>query len=236
MKKIKVYEVTIKVFLKKDIELINLQNKLSNYMNMFLTKNEKYTDLHKSKEYKPYSFDNLYPLEKDKLYKKDNIYQFRFRTINSDLAMYVYDNIDDFTNEDIKGLTTDISIIKNNKIKTIFTLTPVIIKNDEGYWENIMDFDDFEKRIKDNLYKKYKYFINEDLEEQGFYSLIKIKSGPIKINYKDVSLLGDKLELEIKEDKLSQDLVYLALGVGIGENNASGFGFVGYQYFYPSKN
>ena len=48
---------------------------------------------------------------------------------------------------------------------------------------------------------------------------------PIKIPYKNINLLGNKFEIEVKEDPISQNLAYLALSIGLLEKNALGFGF-----------
>lgn len=38
------------------------------------------------------------------------------------------------------------------------------------------------------------------------------------------------MSLDILEDEASQYMAYLALGVGMGEMNARGFGFMGYRW------
>lgn len=50
---------------------------------------------------------------------------------------------------------------------------------------------------------------------------------PIGSPYKGKTLLGDKISLDILEDDISQ---YMALGVGMGEMNARGFGFMVYKW------
>ena len=52
----------------------------------------------------------------------------------------------------------------------------------------------------------------------------------IAFKFKNIKLLGDKLELEINMDKRSQELAYFALGVTFSENSAYGAGFLGYKY------
>lgn len=53
---------------------------------------------------------------------------------------------------------------------------------------------------------------------------------PIGTQYKGKTLLGDKISLDILEDDISQYIVYMALGTGMGEMNARGFGFMGYRW------
>lgn len=38
-------------------------------------------------------------------------------------------------------------------------------------------------------------------------------------------MLGNKFEIMVKEDPISQNLAYLMLSVGSGEKNSLGFGF-----------
>ena len=52
----------------------------------------------------------------------------------------------------------------------------------------------------------------------------------MRVPYKNVVLLGDKLSLTISKDERAQELAYMALGTGIGENNARGCGFLSYRY------
>ena len=53
---------------------------------------------------------------------------------------------------------------------------------------------------------------------------------PIGCDYKNVSLLGDKVDLVFANNEISQDLAKIAIGTGIGEINARGYGFVNYRY------
>ena len=43
-------------------------------------------------------------------------------------------------------------------------------------------------------------------------------------------LLGDKISLNISDDKLAQDLAYMALGTGLLEVNSRGAGFTNYRW------
>ncbi len=95
-----------------------------------------------------------------------------------------------------------------------------------------MSLSEFEERIKINLIKKYNKFTGEKIEENfDFYTSIEFKNKkPISVNYKNIKLLGDKLQLNIADDKLSQKIAYMALGTGLGENNSRGLGFVNFRY------
>ena len=46
----------------------------------------------------------------------------------------------------------------------------------------------------------------------------------------DIALLGDKVNLTAACNDMAQELLYMALGTGVGENNARGCGFLGYRF------
>ena len=95
-----------------------------------------------------------------------------------------------------------------------------------------MTLEEFEKRLKENLIKKYKFFTGKDIDESlPLYDLIEFKNKvPVKMPYKNINLLGDKIVLEVAQNHQAQELAYLALGVGLLENNSRGFGFVNFKY------
>ena len=47
---------------------------------------------------------------------------------------------------------------------------------------------------------------------------------------KNIKLLGDKVRLAVLDDEKSQEMAYLSLGVGLGEMNSRGAGFVNYRW------
>lgn len=228
-----VYEITLKLFLTRNINKSDTAKEISKYIDVGMSKNEKFLELHKSKSYKPYTFNLLYPINfEDGIYKKDNIYSVQIRTIDFELAKFFNEKLVNMYTDSIKGLTSEIKIIPKKQIEKLYSITPVIIKNDKGYWRNHLSIDQFEKRLIDNIIKKYNYiFENKINEDFQFYTNIKFKNKkPIAVNYKDIKLIGDKIELIIDNNPLAQELAYLSLGVGILESNSRGFGFVGYRW------
>ena len=123
-------------------------------------------------------------------------------------------------------------IISKKHIQELYSITPIVVKTDEGYWRGIMTDPEFEKIIKINLIKKYKQFTGKNIREDILlYDVMKFNNRiPIKIPYKNINLLGDKLSFRISKEPKAQELAYFALGVGIGENNSRGHGFVNYKY------
>jgi len=134
-------------------------------------------------------------------------------------------------------------------IEKLYTITPILMKTDEGYWQYSMTFEDFEKRLKINCLKKYLYFTqkSDDLEidkellkrlgenksdDIDLFTNIKfINKKPITIIYKGRKLVGDKVELQIANNERAQDIAYMLLGTGLLENCTRGCGFLGFKFY-----
>lgn len=228
----KVYEIKLKVYLLENVELSSAQSVINKFIDVALSKKSDMLEFHNKNVYKNYCFNSFYPLEEDRMYKADNIYSIIIRTIDKNLAIYFNDILPNIYTKELKGLKSEYKIITNKAIKSIYSITPVVIKNEEGYWKNIISRNEFERRIKDNLIKKYNRFTNEKIDEEFvLYSLVEYKNNkPIAIQYKNIVLLGDKISLEIEQNKEAQLLAYMALGTGLGEMNSRGLGFVGYRW------
>lgn len=227
-----VFELRIKVYLTENITTRELPTKITALMDQALIGSIEMSKLHEKNRYKFYSYDRLYPLEQDKIYKKDQIYFFTVRTIDPALARYLADTIPQVSTREIKALKCDPKKIPQHLIDTLYTLTPVILKNDFGYWRAAMSLKEFEKRLRINLIKKYNSYTGERMQEDfELYNRLEfLNSKPIPIQYKNIVLLGDKIKLEIAENPTAQLLAYMAIGTGLAENNGRGAGFVNYQW------
>lgn len=227
-----VYEIRVKVYLFKDVIINNIQTELCRLIDYCLGGDKKWIEFHNKNEFKNYCFDSLYPLAEDKIYKKDKVYTLTIRTIDKDLADYFNENLHNMSSNSMKCLTSKIRIIPKKHIEKIYSITPLIIKSENGYWRDNLNINEFEERIKINLIKKYNSINNTKINEDfDFYSNIEFKNKkPCSINYKNVKLLGDKISLNICNDEISQELAYMSLGTGIGEMNSRGIGMVNFRY------
>lgn len=227
-----VYEIRMKLLLKKDIPYFEACEKIGQLINRVLCKDPKYLSFHEElQDYKFYTFDSLYPIEKDGIYKHGMTYGVRLRTIKEDLAEFFLENLRHEETAFMRCNSTDIKIIPKKPIDKLLTITPVILKNyPSGYWRSSMRSAEFEKRLTDNLMKKYKKITGKSLDEDFMlYNAIRFKnSKPIKVSYKGINLLGDKLEIVVAPNEKAQELFYMALGTGLLENNSLGCGFVNY--------
>jgi len=227
-----VYQIRLKLYTLKDINCEDIQIKISHFIDSAMVDNKEFRELHDKNEYKYFTFDMLYPQEADKVYKNGKIYTLTIRTINEQLAHFFYEELQNRYTDDLKGLTTEIKIISKRHITTVYGLTPIVIKNDNGYWRTNLSIDDFENRLKANLVKKFKRFTKSDMNEDfELFTMIEFTNKmPVAVKYKNIKLLGDKITLHIADNAKAQDLIYMALGTGIGENNARGSGFLNYKW------
>lgn len=227
------YELSIKVYLLTDIHASDIQTKISSLIDSTLAKEEKYLQFHQENRYKGYTFDGLYKVEPKGVYHQGGIYVFRIRTVDESLADFFKKNLFTAYTNEMKVLTVSNKIITKRHIEKIFTITPVVIKNDFGYWRSNLSIEDYENRIKINLIKKYQTFNNEKINEDiELFTRIEFNNKkPIVIPLKNnISLLGDKITLYVSENDTAQSLAYFALGVGLGEICSRGSGFCGYKY------
>ena len=134
----------------------------------------------------------------------------------------------------MKGLTVENRIIPHKMISEIYTLSPgyhEVRRKDTG--EVIQSLDEYEERLFSNLVKKYNSFTGEQIEEDFplYTNITFLNRHPISCKYKRISLLGDKLSLQIADDEKSQKLAYFILGVGLCELNSRGAGFCNFRWF-----
>ena len=228
------YELKIKIKLKKEIKMEEASYKIGVFINHSMLNTPLLKKLHEEKFYK-YVFDTFYPIERDKLYKKDKVYSFRLRSINLQLlnkmAMALYNH----EYGDIKAIDADLNMIEVNQIKELYTLKPVIVTEDNGGpWINGKNsIETLIRKLNENLEKKSNQSAgtNEYRDTGIFIDNIEITNRvPIKYKYKSVNLLGNKLRIEVKQDEISQHKALIALALGLGEKGSSlGAGFCGYK-------
>lgn len=227
-----VYEFNLKVFLLKNISSAQALEKISEIIDKSLARNERFLEFHNSNKFKNYSFASFFPIENDKLYKEGKIYSVKIRTIKKDLVEHFKKNLVNEYTEYIKALTIECKIINKRHIERIYSITPVLIKTDKGYWRGNLSLEEFERRIKENLIKKYNDYFNTKLDEKfEFFHIMKFENHkPIACEYKGIHILGDKITLFVAENEKAQELAYLVLGAGILEMNSRGYGFMNYKY------
>lgn len=229
----KVFELRLKVYLLKDIHMNNSLGCIASLIDKCLLTSEEMADFHRENRFKLYSFNSLFPLEDDLIFKAGKIYTIQLRTVDENLANYFNNNLADISNDEIKALTIDLSCVYDNFIKNIYSVTTVVLKFEEGYWKEAdITLDEYENRLKVNLIKKYKSITGVENIDENFelFTSIEFKNKyPISFHIKDVALLGDKIKLNVASNNIAQELAKVALGTGIGEMGSRGAGFCNYK-------
>lgn len=228
----KVYEISILVFLMKDVHSEDSLSRIGEFIDSGMAKKPELLELHNQNTYKNYCFCSFYPIANDKIYMKGDTYTIRIRTVDHKLAQFFNSELVNHYNNSIKALTSSIRVLPKKPIEKIYSVTPSIVKTHKGYWKNNLTISDFERRLKENIIKKYNLLMNTKIDENfQLYTAIEFKNKkPISINYKGKKLLGDKLELYISDEKISQELAYLSLGTGVLEMNSRGAGYVNFKW------
>lgn len=228
----RVYDIKVKLYMLREIPLRQIQSKVTSFLDKGFAGDTELLQMHESNAFKNYCFDFPYQIDSDKIYHKGKIYTLTVRTIDPKLAGYFSEVCVNCYTEDMKGLSAEMRILPHKHIQTLYTLTPVILKDEKGYWQKHMSLLDFEDRLKVNLIKKWNQAQGDRLAEDfQLYSMLEfLNEAPIPMEYKNIKLLGDKIRLQIADNETAQKVAYMALGTGLLEMNARGAGFVNYRW------
>jgi len=233
---LKLYEIKITLLLKRNVNLIDVQEFLSSNINKSMLEDSFLKKQHSEKGFKPYSLGSLYPFDlENKMYHKNQMYVLTMRSIDKQFLQSLSSVLKSSKKLDFNVIAIEFLTRDYGFVESAFTLTPAIIsikdeeKNYIRYWtkeEGSLDF--VKKRIKDNLEKKYEQFFNEKIvAPDDFILMISIQNRKaIVSNYKGTKLWTNKFKIMFAPDEVSQKLASLAFGVGILEKNSLGLGFL----------
>ncbi|WP_187647044.1 CRISPR-associated endoribonuclease Cas6 [Nitrosophilus labii] len=229
-----IHELKIKIRLKKDLPFKDYINFVSKNVNYIFYNSTILRALHEKRGFKPYVVGSLYPVnKKEKVYKQDAIYTLTLRTIEEAVVGEFYKASKKTTNLDfdIEGFKS--RELKLSYIDKIYTITPAVltITDQNGkirYWTIEDDPLLLQKRIVDNLEKKYIEFFKKSVKAPsdmvGFFKVVNQK--PLVFNYKGGKIFANRFQIGFNSDEVSQKLARLSFGVGILEKNPLGFGMV----------
>jgi CRISPR-associated endoribonuclease Cas6 len=231
----KFFELKCTTYIKKDVSFQDSFETLAKYISYSMAQDKDMLKLHNKNKFKYYSFSNLYPPQKDKIYHKNNTYSFTIRSLNEKLINNLQASLrENINNSNFLVITADKKVIKQFFITELYSINPVITTIENGkFWTLEQDGDMIKlyNQLHSNLEKKYNEFYNDKLRSnQNFIQLLTIKNlKPQNIwitkNSKSFRFFGNKFSIVPQEDEISQKLAFIALACGLGEKNSFGGGF-----------
>lgn len=228
------FELKCTAYLKQNIDFKQSFETLSKYISFCLVRSDR-ENLHNAKGYKYYVFGGFLPFEKDKIYKMGNTYSFSIRCLDEQLATLLENSLrHNVNNPYLQVLQTQTKQTKQHFVSELYSATPVITTvENKRYWTLQEDGDimGLQRRLHDNLCKKYQSFYSEPLQPpQNFIQLLELKNKLPQsiITHKEgkaIRFFGNKFKIVPNEDEVSQKLAFTALACGLGEKNSFGGGF-----------
>lgn len=230
----KIYELKIILKLNKDLLLKDYISFISENINYIFYNSIILRAIHEKKGFKPYVVGSIYPVAtKLKKYQKDGVYTLTLRTIAKNIADELQEASRKATNLDFDILYIKTNELKIGHIDSLYTITPAVltITNDDKkirYWTIEDDLLLLQKRIRDNLEKKYKEFFKKSVKApEDMINFLSIENQkPIVFDYKGGKIFANKFKIGFNSDEISQKLAKLSFGVGLLEKNSLGFGMV----------
>lgn len=219
------YNLKVITLLKQNLKNEETYEKISNLISYAMLKDKNLKEIHEKNTFKNYVFCSLYPVQKDGIYKQNNIYSFDLRGLEFSKIMKLKQVLTGLENDYFKIIQINLQNHEQIKINKLITLTPTIITTPKGDYDIQDNMELVKDRILANIQKKYKNIYNTEVNVDFIKEIKKTNRTPIKIPYKNINMLGNKFEIEAKEDPMSQNLAYLALSIGILEKNSLGLGF-----------
>jgi len=224
------YELIVTARLTQDMPYFTSQSIIANNINRTMLLNPKLKELHGRQGYKNYVFCNFYPMEKEKVYRKDHVYLFNLRSPNRNFLLQMKSLLPK-ASRDFHVLATELRTYSNLFISEISNITPAICTIDDRYWVKEDGIDLLMERIHTNVVKKTKDY-NPSFEEpkENFIQYIEqINRKPIQVKYKSTTLIGNRFKIGVKTDEVSQYLANMILATGLLEKNTIGSGYCFFQ-------
>ncbi|MFP3726566.1 CRISPR-associated endoribonuclease Cas6 [Priestia filamentosa] len=227
-----IYELSVTCQLFKTHHFSENNELIGKFINFSLAKNKELKEFHKANIYKHYVYQSLYPTEEDGFYKKGRVYIFRLRTLHEPLALKLSKQLKQ-KNDVFNVLSIERKKIlgKRKHISELVTITPLILTIEEEPWSIKEGLFNLQKHLQNNAELKYHYFTNENRKFAPFIKQIELLNRKrIGVKYKGITLLGNKVRIQVNEDEESQLLARTVIGAGLGQkNSALGAGYVTYK-------
>lgn len=219
------YNLKVIVQLKEDINYENTYEIISNYIANAMLNEEELKEMHHENCYKLYTFCSLYPFESGGIYRKNSMYAFDIHYINMDFGLKLKQLLKFVKSKYFNLISTSIQANEYRKINKLISLTPAICTTNKNDYKINGDLNLIKNRLIAGAEKKYFEIYNNKISCDFIKSIKQTNLKPIKLPYKNIHFLGNKFEIEIKEDEISQKLAFILLATGILEKNSQGYGF-----------
>ena len=235
----KYYEIKITILLKINVSLNEANNNLAKAVNRIMLENKHTRELHEKNAINPYVFSLPYPIDIiRKIYKKNSVYIFSLRSIDEKFINIFKENLKKVKLDEFDILASELIEVKKFFINSLYTLTSSVStiteENKKPYFWTVenSNLEFIKDRIKNNIEKKHKIFLNEEIKapDDFIQNIVLLNKIPFMTkhikNNREFKIFGNKFKIFINSDETSQKLAFLALGVGILEKNSYGYGFV----------
>lgn len=219
------YNMKVIVQLKGDIKYENTYEIISNYIAKAMLLEDNLKELHEKNCYKLYTFCSLYPFEQSGIYEKNKLYAFDIRYMKMEFGLKIKQLLKFVKDENFNLISTNIETNEYRKINKLISLTPAICTTNKNDYKINGDLNLIKTRLIAGAEKKYYQIFNNKVSCDFIKSIKQTNMKPIKLPYKSIHLLGNKFEIEIKEDEISQKLAFILFATGILEKNSQGYGF-----------
>jgi CRISPR-associated endoribonuclease Cas6 len=217
-----------------------------------LVRKSPYGILHDKKTYKFFCFSNIFPIgdfkQGDKRYLLISSPDSGFINVVSENLNQYIEKKDSIHIGDLSFSIESVNLIKpelKNNV-TLITATPIILRipkanyekyginSDKEYvfWRPSYPFEAFVKQLEDNIFKKYKAFYGQRIEEFPIFEIFNFKKSTVShvlIDNKEYKFFGSIWEFvfsNLEYDKRRKEVLKFAIDCGFGERNTFGFGFV----------
>lgn len=197
------------------------------------------TELHDARSFKYFTFSQVQiphiEIHSDGLITRDGRFQVQVSSVNDEFIQNLWHGLFSTPVIDFQGALVEVEkaeIMKTPKFKSNMkfkTLSPVYLRTErEGkIWDLHADDAEFDNRLRENLFKKYKSFYGEEYD-------LYLDFKPLKdsIKQKRVIIKKDDIEIYHRANQMKfnlrgpPDLLEFAWQVGLGEKGSMGFGMI----------
>ena len=230
------YQVTMEVICKRDIDRKETYEKTAKLIRLFINLNNKELKKeHYLKQFSYYTFSNFSPLESAGVYKKGRLYTVELRSLKKEfLEMKYYGGLE---TDELRMVAVSSGKLYYRPSGKLTSETPVFFRTKR------IETEAYERQVKDEireniLYRYVKSGLNksDDLDElrQSVISSIEINPKVITIPFEEKRLKNGNPLLyhcfhlaltfqDTEEAKQAEQILYAS---GIGKNTSNGFGLM----------